>query len=359
MDVLLAAVLTGLAVGGLISERNADGLDVVLVVLTTAPVALRQRAPVVTSLIILAALASWGLLGRAGDDIPVGGVGVLLALFTVAVLRPRWVAAAVFLIALTVTIGFVRTTGETGWPQLAQAALVLIGSWVLGEGTRRWGQRVERSAAQAAQAVADERVRIARELHDIVAHHMSVVALQSGLAEYVIDTDLPTARKALGAVGDASREALLEMRRLLDVLRVDHATDSDYSPQPGLAALDVLVERARSAGLPVEVAVTGPVRPLPPGPDLCAYRVIQESLTNVLKHAGHARAKIDLEYGEATLTVKVVDDGDQQSAPGAAVTSHGIRGMRERAELYGGVLTAGPARDGGFAVVARLPLVSA
>jgi len=357
MDVLLAAVLTGLAVGGLVSERNADWPDVLLVVLTTAPVALRQRAPVVTSLVILAALAGWGLLDSAAGDIPVGGVGVLLALFTVAVLRPRWVAAAVFLVALIVTIAFVRMTGGAGWPELSQAALVLIGAWVLGEGTRRWGRRLERAAAESAQAVADERVRIARELHDIVAHHMSVVALQSGLAEYVIDTDLPTARKAIGAVGDASREALLEMRRLLDVLRVDHATDPDYSPQPGLAALDVLVERARSAGLPVEVVVSGPVRPLPPGPDMCAYRVVQESLTNVLKHAGHARARIELEYGESTLTVKVADDGVSPARP-VAVTSHGIRGMRERAELYGGVLTAGPARDGGFAVVARLPMPS-
>ena len=357
MDILLSAVLTGLALGSLVSKRDPDWLDVVLVFLTTAPVALRQRAPVVTSVIVLAALASWGLLGRADGDIPVGGIGVLIAIFTVAVLRPRWVAAVIFLGALTVTIGFVRTTAPlAGWPEFSQAALVLVGAWVLGEGTRRWGQRAERAAAQAAQAVADERVRIARELHDIVAHHMSVVALQSGLAEYVIDTDLPTARKALGAVGDASREALLEMRRLLDVLRVDHSTDSDFSPQPGLAALDELVERARSAGLPVDVVVTGPVRPLPPGPDLCAYRVVQESLTNVLKHAGHAQARIDLEYGDTTLTLKVVDDGSTPPAQPAAVTSHGIRGMRERAELYGGVLTAGPRREGGFAVVARLPL---
>ena len=357
MDVLLAAVLTGLAVGGLVTGRDADWLDVVLVVLTTAPIALRQRAPVVTSVVVLAALAIWGLLSRGGGDVPVGGVGILIAMFTVAVLRPRWVAAVVFLGALSVMIGYIRSTPAlAGWPQLAQAALVLVGAWVLGEGTRRWGQRVERVAAQSAQAVADERVRIARELHDIVAHHMSVVALQSGLAEYVIDTDLPTARKALGAVGDASREALLEMRRLLDVLRVDHATDSDFSPQPGLAALDELVERARSAGLPVEVVVTGEARALPPGPDLCAYRVVQESLTNVLKHAGHARARIELDYGDTTLTVKVVDDGANPPGQPAAVTSHGIRGMRERAELYGGVLTAGPRREGGFAVTARLPL---
>jgi signal transduction histidine kinase len=197
-------------------------------------------------------------------------------------------------------------------------------------------------------------VRIARELHDIVAHHMSVISLQAGLAQYVLDTDLPTARKAITTVGDTSREALTEMRRLLDVLRVDQ--DDDYRPQPGLAALDDLVERARSAGLPVDVVVTGDVRDLQPGPDLCAYRVAQESLTNVLKHAGPAKARIDVDYGEQTLVLKVTDDGVVDNRAAATHPSHGIRGMRERAELYGGVLTAGLLPEGGFGVVLRLPM---
>jgi signal transduction histidine kinase len=355
MDVLLALVLTAVTVGSALNAR-IGWPGCLLVVLTAAPIALRQRAPVVTMAVILAALAAYGVVGHADADIPNGGVGLLIGMFSVATLRSRTVAAVVFSLALTVMISTVLSSVPIPWPQVVQAVLVLAGAWVLGEGTRRWGQRTERMAAHAVRAVADERVRIARELHDVVAHHMSVVALQSGVAEYVLDTDLPTARRAIGAVGDASREALLEMRRLLDVLRVDHTADSDYVPQPGLASVADLADRARGAGLAVQVQVTGAERPLPSGPDLCAYRVIQESLTNVLKHADADSARIHLDYGERMLTLKVTDDGARPPARPAPVTSHGIRGMRERAELYGGVLTAGPAPEGGFAVVARLPI---
>jgi signal transduction histidine kinase len=243
------------------------------------------------------------------------------------------------------------------WSEIVSSVLVVLGAWVLGEGTRRWAERVERLAAQAAQAVADERVRIARELHDVVAHHMSVISLQAGVAQYVLDSDLPTARQAIATVGDTSREALAEMRRLLDVLRVDH--DEDRRPQPGLATLGELAERSRSAGLPLDVVVTGQARELAPGPDLCAYRVAQEALTNVLKHAGPASARIDIDYGEETLTLKVSDTGTAAGTRGVSPTSHGIRGMRERAALYGGVLTAGPLAGGGFGVTLRLPMAEA
>jgi signal transduction histidine kinase len=361
LDVLLAVVLTGLTLATQITESDGrtDLRVYVLVALTAAPLALRQLVPVTTMALIVGALAAYGVVGNSSGDVPNGGVGLLVAMFTVATLRSRWVALGAFLVALAVTVTFVATTLVITWPRTVQAVLVLLGAWALGEGTRRWGQRAERLAGEAAHAVADERVRIARELHDVVAHHMSVVSVQSGLAEYVLDSDLPTARKAIGAVGDASREALLEMRRLLDVLRVDHAADSDLLPQPGLASVIELADRARSAGLEVELRISGVQRPLPSGPDLCAYRVVQESLTNVLKHAGAATARIDLDYGERMLTLKVTDNGTSAAAQPASVTSHGIRGMRERAELYGGVLTAGPAVDGGFAVVARLPIEAA
>jgi signal transduction histidine kinase len=348
IDVLLAALVTGLTLATLIS-RHAGWLACVLGVLTVAPIALRQRAPVLTMLIIIAALGAYGLV--VGDDFPNGGVGMLVALFTVATVRSRAVTAVLFLAAIAVTLpSYPRGGLAVMWPQLAQAILVVSGAWVLGEGTRRWALRAERLAAAGAQAVADERVRIARELHDIVAHHMSVISLQAGLAEYVLDVDPQTAKNAIANVGDASREALLDMRRLLDVLRVD----PEYDPQPGLDLLDDLISRTRSAGLPVEVEVTGERRPLTPGLDLCAYRVVQESLTNVLKHAGPATARVGLDFGDRMLTVKVTDDGPVR-APRDSPASHGIRGMRERAELYGGVLTAGPMAGGGFMVVARLP----
>jgi signal transduction histidine kinase len=281
-------------------------------------------------------------------------------MFTVATLRPRGVTALMFATSLgVIALVYLTTVDGIVWSQVGQSALVMLGAWVLGESTRRWSRRAERLAVQAAQAVAEERVRIARELHDIVAHHMSVISLQAGVAEYVADTDLPMAKKAIATVGNTSREALLDMRRMLDVLRVDHHEESDYRPRPGLAQLEELVNRTRDAGLPVEVVVTGQVRALPAGMDLCAYRVAQESLTNVLKHAGPAGARVELDYGERTLELKIKDDGAKAQPYGESPTSHGIRGMRERAELYGGVLTAGPAKEGGFTVTLRLPMEDA
>ncbi|HWO65528.1 MAG TPA: sensor histidine kinase [Umezawaea sp.] len=355
VDVLLAVVLTGLTLATLIgvSGGSAPWPAYPLAALTAAPLVLRQRAPVVVMAVIAAALAAYSLLDYG--DYPNAGVGVLIGMFTVATLRPRRVAAIMFLVVMAV-LAAACVASRTGveWASVAQSTLQVVGAWVLGESTRRWGERTRRLAEQTTKAVARERVRIARELHDVVAHHMAVISLQAGVAQYVIDTDVATARDAITTVGDTSRESLAEMRRLLDVLRLEDP--SELAPQPGLAALDELVDRTRGAGLPVDVVVTGRERALPPGPDLCAYRVAQESLTNALKHAGPATARIDLDYGERTLTLKVTDDGTADRPRRESPTSHGIRGMRERAELYGGVLTAGPAEDGGFAVVVRLPL---
>ncbi|PSL53572.1 signal transduction histidine kinase [Saccharothrix carnea] len=356
LDLLLAVVLTSLTVATTVSQTGGGSGWAAYVVgaLTVAPIALRQLAPVATMAVMLGALALYGVVEFGG--LPSGGVGALVGMFTVATLRSRLVAAVVFLAAVAVVVvAFLGLPGVVVWSEVAQSVLVVSGAWMLGEGTKRWARRVERLAQEAARAVADERVRIARELHDIVAHHMSVISLQAGVAQYVLDTDLATARRAITTVGDTSREALTEMRRLLDVLRVDH--EDDYRPQPGLAALDELVARARGAGLPVDVAVTGAARELRPGPDLCAYRVVQESLTNVLKHAGQAAARIEVDYGEQTLVVKVTDNGRAaRVVPSPDHQAHGIRGMRERAELYGGVLTAGQTAGGGFGVVLRLPM---
>jgi signal transduction histidine kinase len=354
MDTVLATVLAALTLDVVVDSGTwAIGWPgYLLALLTAAPIAFRQCAPVLTTAIIVGALGAYRLLGDGSYDIPNGGIGMAIGMFTVATLRPRHVAAFVFLPTVVVAALVIGASEQGTWSEVAEATLVLVGAWMLGDGTRRWAQRTERLAAQAARAVTEERVRIARELHDIVSHHMAVVSLQAGVARYVLDENPCTAKAAIIAAGDASREALAEMRRLLDVLRVDH--DADYRPQPGLAALGELVERTRSAGVPVDVVVTGKARPLAPGPDLCAYRVAQEALTNILKHAGPATARIELDYGELTFTLTVSDDGGAPAGP-SSPDSHGLRGMRERAELYGGVLTAGPRADRGFAVVLRLP----
>ncbi|WP_211222522.1 sensor histidine kinase [Actinokineospora enzanensis] len=354
-DVLLAVVLTGLTMVNLLGTGTPP-LTYLLAALATAPIAVRQRAPVGTLAVILASVAAYSLSGY--HDFPGGGVGVLIGVFTVATLRSRSTAAVAWVAAVAVTLANIRSTGSVSWPEGARGILVVLGAWVLGEGTKRWGQRIERLAEQSARAVADERGRIARELHDIVAHHMSVISLQAGLARYVLDTDPPTARTALDTVGDSSRAALTDMRRLLDVLRVDHTEDTDWEAEsgPGLASLTELVDRMRAAGLPVEMVVHGRSRALPPGPDTCAYRVVQESLTNVLKHAGQATARIGLDYGDRALLLRITDDGVGAGPLRIGPDSHGIRGMRERVELFGGTFSAGPAEGGGFVVAAELPM---
>ena len=358
LDVVLAFALTALAVATLVTKSPAGGGEfaVVLGVLQVAPIAVRQLAPMLSMALILVALAVFGLVGYG--NWPNGGLGLIIAMFTVATLRTGAQAAAAFIAAIVVTvIGSLTTSSGVTVSQFIEAALVMLSAWILGDGTRRWAQRTQQLAARAGQAIVDERVRIARELHDILAHHLSVISIQAGLATYVLETDPRTAKTAIAAVGDASRQALLDMRRLLDVLRIDEPAgeSAGYSPQPGIAQLKDLVARVRSAGLPVTLVVTGRVSVLAPGPDLCAYRVVQESLTNVLKHAGRATAQVSVEYDEHTVSVSITDDGAKRSRH-SAEGGHGIRGMRERAQLYGGVLSAQPAEERGFTVLLRLPL---
>jgi signal transduction histidine kinase len=362
-DLLLAAVLTVLAVATL--EGQSDGgtpaAAVVLAILSVAPLAARRQAPVLVTAVIAAALAGYALAGYG--DFPSGALGLVIAVFTVAMLRDRLAAAATCAGGMAVVVlAYVSDASDVVWSQVAQAGVILLVAWILGASARRWAREAELAAAAAARAVAEERLRIARELHDVVSHHMSVVSLQAGLAAYVVDSDVPTARQAILTASEAGRDALGEMRRLLGALRTDDDEPATYRPQPGLAQLDALVDRVRGAGLDVEVSVAGAVRDLPPGPDLCAYRMVQESLTNVLKHAGPARARVSLEYGPRTLTVTVADDGSGAGEPPSRngrrpvlPDGHGIRGMRERAELYGGVLVAGRSAGGGFTVRLRLP----
>ncbi|MFF4173578.1 sensor histidine kinase [Streptomyces sp. NPDC001744] len=214
---------------------------------------------------------------------------------------------------------------------------------------------------RAQHAIVEERLRIARELHDVVAHHLSALAVQAGLADFVFASDPAAARKAVVSIGASSREALEEMRGLLGVLRTDSdAGDPDplYRSSPGLERLDDLVERTRAAGLDVTLTVTGPRRVLPSGVDLCAYRIVQEALTNTVKHAGRgARVSVGLSFEAGRLTGEISDQGG--SVP-AALPSNGLGlvGMRERVRLYGGTLRAGPGPEGGFEVAFALPLAS-
>jgi signal transduction histidine kinase len=236
---------------------------------------------------------------------------------------------------------------------------------VLGNAFQRHGSRERALEAHAAAlerereekvriAAAEERARIARELHDVVAHSVSVMVVQVGAARGILDTEPETARDSLLSAERSGRQALAEMRRMLGILR-QRADGDGLAPQPGLARVDGLLERARAAGLEVELRTEGDPRPLPPGLDLAAYRIVQEGLTNAVKHAGPASARVVVRYGPDRLDIEVRDDGrgpvERSGDPG-----HGVVGMRERVALYGGTLDIGAAEGGGFAVRACLPL---
>lgn len=211
------------------------------------------------------------------------------------------------------------------------------------------------SNARAAAAVADERGRIARELHDVVAHNVSVMVVQAGGVRRLLGPDLDREREALATIEETGRRALAEMRRMVGVMRGSESTAPDLEPQPGLARLDQLVIEMREAGLPVELHVEGTPTTLSAGIDLSAYRIVQEALTNALKHAGPASAVVTVRYlaGEIEL---VVDDDGRGRTPSTGRTGHGLVGMRERVAVYGGRLDAGPRPGGGFRLQATLPI---
>ena len=215
-------------------------------------------------------------------------------------------------------------------------------------------ERLEREQEeQARAAVAEERARIARELHDVVAHSVSVIAVQTGSIRHRLRTERPAEAAELSGVEQTARQALAEMRRMLGLLRADDEGLS-LAPQPGMDEVQRLVAQVRQAGLPVELALEGDRRPLAPGIDLAAYRIIQEALTNVIKHAGPSRARVVVRFGERRLELEIADDGRGLSAaPNGG--GHGLVGMRERVALYGGSLETRPGRDGGFVVRASLP----
>jgi signal transduction histidine kinase len=289
---------------------------------------------------------------------------LFLAVRHVARRRLPWALATG---AVTLLLGdlFVAELRDPGELVFHWTIALLVGAAALT--LRRWEQRTAQStrravaaevaAAEAAmRAVAEERARIARELHDIVAHSVTSIIVQAGAAEQAGPEDGDFVRNALAQIRGSGTEALAEMRRLVAVLRTSDEP-VDHEPQPRLAALPTLVDRS---GVPATLTVTGAVRPLPAGLDLAAYRIVQESLTNVRRHADATACGVRIDYGTDVLCVEVRDDGSTPAAPigAGAPGGHGLVGMRERARLYGGTLEAGPAAGGGFLVRATLPLSS-
>jgi len=269
--------------------------------------------------------------------------------------RSRQALAATLVVMAAVVFGNNMNAGT-----VVSDAVAITVAWWLGDRSRRAALDTERQRAAGAEtarrAAAAERLRIARELHDVVAHAMSVIAVQAGTGRFVIDESPDVARDALTSIETTSRAALREMRRLLSVLRDDEMAAGDLSPTPGLRDVERLVAATTDADVLVEVRTSGDVVPLPSGVDLCAYRVIQEALTNVRKHADASSATVTIAYEPAALRLEVVDDG--AGTGGSAGGGQGHLGMRERVSLYGGVLEIGPRAGGGYRVAARLPLAA-
>lgn len=290
--------------------------------------------------------------------VPIPIISVYRAATLLPPRRSRLLAAG------AVLVGWLTTTVAPGPTDLSAPALI-VAAWALGSyvgGRRAYTADLEAKnraleAAQrelADQAVTEERLRIARELHDVVAHTMSVVAVHAGTGRMVADEDPAAARQALATIEESTRSALLEMRQLLGVLRGSTNDDTGRTPAPGLDALDALVADVATSGVTVDVHIEGERRDVPPGIDLSAYRIVQEALTNVIKHAGPVRATVVVRYTENAVTVEVDDDGP---GPPATVTTagHGLAGMAERVALYGGRLEHGARSGGGFRVRAHLP----
>lgn len=273
-------------------------------------------------------------------------------------------AGAAFALAAVLIVVFLDPEG--GWTDLVGTVPTFSVAWLVGQvyrghvrrtaELRERAERLERERdAEARAAVAEERSRIAREMHDVVAHSLSVMVVQAEAAEEMLGVDPERARTPLIAVQDTGRAALGELRRMLGVLREKDAGAAALAPQPGLGGLDELAAHVRAAGLPVSVRVEGEPRPLPSGIDLSAFRIVQEGLTNALKHAGPANAEVLVRYGEGEVEVRVSDDGRGHD-PASNGDGHGLVGMRERVSVYGGELHAGPGPKGGYRLSARLPL---
>ncbi|MEE1930384.1 sensor histidine kinase [Streptomyces sp. TRM 70351] len=339
---------------------------------------LRRRWP--ERMLIVAAVA--GLLQLAADVFAVvPDFAMLVIVFTVASGRARWASLSALTGAFVgPTLAALRFVPEGDGSTLGNVFFVVfltvcfLLAWVLGDSlrTRRayYVQLEERAArlekereAQAKVAVAAERARIARELHDVVAHNVSVMVVQADGGAYVLDTAPEQTRQALQTISGTGRQALAEMRRLLGVLRTGEGGEGgEYVPQPGVEQLTDLVEQVRGTGLPVDFRVDGTPRPLPSGVELTAYRIVQEALTNTRKHGGpDAEAVVRLSYGADELGLLAEDDGRGAQAElyedgGTDGLGHGLIGMRERVGMVGGDLETGPRPGGGFRIRARLPL---
>jgi signal transduction histidine kinase len=383
LDLLLAAALSGSALyeiwlGSLPANAGVPGPrleNTVIFVLVGLALVLRRQVPIATLFMIVVAVLIQRevLLPPSSNQAPIDPflalqsfLALLVAFYSAAAYaEPRRAAiggalAGAAIVATDLPHIIVGNPRQDTVPSWIFMATLWLAGWAFRR-RRIQAARLEDRAARlerereerARVAVAEERARIARELHDVVAHGVSVIVVQAQAAQRLIDGEQHDARRALGSIETSGRQALVELRRMLGILR-RAGEEPALDPQPGLGQLNALVEQFRESGLPVEVSIEGEAKPLPPGVDLSAYRIVQEALTNTLKHASPARARVAVLYRGDEIELEIIDDGARSGegdGPG-----HGLIGMRERAALYGGVFESGKREGGGYFVRTRLPL---
>jgi signal transduction histidine kinase len=372
-DAVILAVLGIGLTGSVLGREHINGpegplwFDMLAMLAIVLPLLARRRFPFGAPAALGVAAALTSFVDKT--VVPYDGVTFLAgcaALFLVGSLRDRSQAVAGFAVAEGVLAVVVRNDPRSGVGNFIVASIIFTIVWTIAFGVGRKSVEADEAKQRAARAerereerahaaVADERARIARELHDVVGHSVSVMTVQASGVRRLLRPDQQRERDALLIVERTGREALAEMRRMVGVLRRPEEGPV-LAPQPSLEHLDRLVEQAREAGLPVELRVEGDAFQLPAGVDLTAYRLVQEGLTNALKHAGATRAEVVVNYSDGALEVVVSDDGRGVGSDDGG--GHGLVGMRERVSVYGGELDAGPRPEGGYRLRARLPLAS-
>jgi len=353
--VLAAVQIIGTQVGAA-EQAGARPLDALAYALLAAgPLALlgRRRYPVPVAVATVAITLGYLALGYPNGPVVFSSAVALFSAAAAGHRYPAWITASLgyagyVLIGVRHGLDLTNAVGTAAW-----LCLVLVVGEVA-RGRREWIETARHARTEASRRrVSDERLEIARELHDVIAHNISLINVQAGVALHLMDEQPAQARSALTTIKQASKETLQELRATLGVLRrVDE--EAPRAPTPGLNRLDALVERVGTAGVAATIEVAGDRRPLPAAVDVAAYRIVQEALTNVYRHSGASTATVRIEYGDREVTVQVDDDG--RGVPLGDDGGNGIRGMHERATALGGTLTAGPRQEGGFRVRARLPL---
>ncbi len=343
-------------------------LDVLFLAAVAVPFVARRRAPLAVLGVVMSASLAWiyALYPLSQQGPLEAFIALIIASYTAAAYTSGSNAALSLGVVVAGTAVGVLTGafgGQSAGDYVPFALWVAV-AYVLGRVFRRrqllamqLGDRLastERDRdAEARRAVAEERARIARELHDVIAHSVSVMVVQAGAGERVLESDPQAARESFRSIRETGGQTLIEMRRLLGLLRDDEHALS-LAPQPSIARLGTLVYDVCAAGLPTSLSVEGEQKPLAPGIELSAYRIVQEALTNVRKHAAAGKAEVIVSYGSDDVTIEVLDDG--VGCRGQTNSGHGLIGMRERAALYGGTIVAGVRHEGGFRVRAVLPL---